>query len=129
MNLNGLFGLDQAIGYLDIRLAIILNMIGLFLKQSKLLNKTENKNGWIPFILIVLGVTFSVAVKREFTYDNIILGIVTGVFSVGGHTSLKNFVIQLMGMGTKEEDKLVPETNHEVVIEESSTHVDTTIKG
>ena len=84
--------------FIDMKLAIFLCMIGLGLKHLEWKPIKQLSNKLIPALLIILGIGLECIFQGDVTFDGILNGIITAVFSVGMHSSGKNVLKSIMGM-------------------------------
>lgn len=75
---------------IDVKIAIILWCLGWFVKHSKITCIKRLPNDSIPIILMAAGVLLSCFMVGDVTLNAVIIGVVTGVFAVGVHSSGKN---------------------------------------
>lgn len=77
-------------GLIDIKIAIVLWIIGYAIKHSEFKPFKRLPNKLVPMILIVVGVGMSTIMIGDVTFESIIIGLVTALFAVGVHSSGKN---------------------------------------
>ena len=75
---------------IDVRIAIILWIIGWLIKHSKIRFIKNLPNDAIPIILCSAGILISCFAVGDVTMNSILIGIITAVFSIGIHSSGKN---------------------------------------
>ena len=75
---------------IDVRIAIILWIIGWLLKHSKIPFIKNLPNDAIPIILGATGIIISCFSAGDVTMNSFLIGLISAVFAVGVHSSGKN---------------------------------------
>lgn len=75
---------------IDVRIAIILWIIGWLLKHSKISFVKNLPNDAIPIILLATGTLISCFLVGDVTMNSVLIGVITAVFAIGIHSSGKN---------------------------------------
>ena len=76
--------------YVDPVIAVILWAVGAYIKNSKALQKFSND--LIPIVLVILGVALNLFLNGV-TKGSFVAGIITAIFCVGSHGSIKNTIV------------------------------------
>ena len=85
-------------GLIDMKLAVVLWLIGLGIKHLDWKCVKQLSNKLIPTILIITGIGLECVFMGDVTFDGILSGVITAIFAVGVHSSGKNVLRTLMGL-------------------------------
>lgn len=75
---------------IDVRIAIILWIIGWLLKHSKISFIKNLPNDAIPIILGAVGIIISCFQAGDVTMNSFLIGLISAIFAIGVHSSGKN---------------------------------------
>ena len=75
---------------IDVRIAIILWILGWLLKHSKISYIKSLPNDAIPIILGAVGIIISCFSAGDVTMNSLLIGLISAVFAIGIHSSGKN---------------------------------------
>lgn len=106
-------------GFIDVKIAVLLWVIGYLIKHVKTPPIERISNRLIPVILMIVGIMVSCITRMDVTLDNILVGIITSLFAVGVHSSGANIFAGLKldtGKPIKANEDMI--TNDESVSED-----------
>ena len=75
---------------IDVKISVVLWCLGYFLKHSKMKYIKRIANDIIPVFLIGTGILLACIFACDVTFNSILIGFTTAMFSLGIHTSGKN---------------------------------------